>query len=515
MLLTKESILKYYEEKPYMVILFLGLILRLISAIFSQGYAFHDDHYLVLEASHSWVDGADYANWLPQNQKNPVPSGHSFFYVGIHFVLFHILKFVGFVDPKVKMVIIRIIHAFFSLLILKYTYKIVKKVSNEENLAIKATLFMAVLWFMPFLSVRNLVEFISIPFMFWGIWLILNSENKKYVLLHYLFAGFIIGLSFSVRFQTILFAGGVGLVLLFQKKIKGAIIYGVGILLSIILIQGGIDLFVWGRPFAEFTEYIKYNIENRYNYGPDNWHMYISVFGGMLVPPFSLLLLFGFFRNWKKYAIIFVPTLIFILFHNYFPNKQERFIFPVLPFVAVLGVVGWYEFANKSKFWKKHKKLLTGFNVYFWIINIAFLIFFTPISTKLSRIDVMYYFNNKKISKIILEDATHEEPKMLPKFYSNSWNHKVIRIGSKYLKNEAASDNAELNKLKDLPKNQWPEYILFCENIDLDKRVEYFKKFFPKLEHEKTIEPSKLDKIMYKLNTSNRNQTYYIYKVIK
>ena len=39
----------------------------------------HDDHFLVIEAAQSWVDGEDYNKWLPKNRKDGAPTGHSWF----------------------------------------------------------------------------------------------------------------------------------------------------------------------------------------------------------------------------------------------------------------------------------------------------------------------------------------------------------------------------------------------------------------------------------------------------
>ena len=51
-------------------ILFFGLVVRLIAAVFSQGYGMHDDHFLIIEASTSWVYGYDYNGWLPWSAGN-------------------------------------------------------------------------------------------------------------------------------------------------------------------------------------------------------------------------------------------------------------------------------------------------------------------------------------------------------------------------------------------------------------------------------------------------------------
>ncbi|MCB0484019.1 MAG: hypothetical protein KDC37_05600, partial [Flavobacteriales bacterium] len=53
---------------PLPTVLLLALVPRLVAAIFSKGYGMHDDHFLVIEAAQSWLDGFDYNRWLPWNQ---------------------------------------------------------------------------------------------------------------------------------------------------------------------------------------------------------------------------------------------------------------------------------------------------------------------------------------------------------------------------------------------------------------------------------------------------------------
>ncbi|MBK6526401.1 MAG: hypothetical protein IPG07_13170 [Crocinitomicaceae bacterium] len=69
--------------------------------------------------------------------------------------------------------------------------------------------------------------------------------------------------------------------------------------------------------------------------------MYVLVLMGSCLAPLGLLLGFGFFRSAKKYFYIFIPVLLFILFHSFYPSKQERFILPVLPLFIILGVLGF------------------------------------------------------------------------------------------------------------------------------------------------------------------------------
>jgi len=79
--LTLKEIRTYYSEYPFKVIFFIALLVRIIAAIFSKGYGWHDDQFLIIEVAQSWVDGIDYYGWLPTQDGLGQPEGFSFFYV--------------------------------------------------------------------------------------------------------------------------------------------------------------------------------------------------------------------------------------------------------------------------------------------------------------------------------------------------------------------------------------------------------------------------------------------------
>src|SRR3954469_22024674 len=101
-------IAKYWKEKPLTLILLVAAFFRLLAVIFSKGYGMHDDHFLVIEAAQSWVDGHDYNYWLPTITKTVTkPTGHSLLYPGLHYLFFRALQFSGIYDPQFKMYFVR------------------------------------------------------------------------------------------------------------------------------------------------------------------------------------------------------------------------------------------------------------------------------------------------------------------------------------------------------------------------------------------------------------------------
>jgi hypothetical protein len=501
----KEAIKKIWDEKPLVLIVLAGLFFRALAVVFSKGYGMFDDHFLVIEASQSWVDGYDYNNWLPSSGAKS-PDGHSLFYSGIHFLIFKYLKWRGLVDPQAKMYIIRALHALWSLLVITYGYKIVEHYAGLK-VARQAGMMLAILFFLPMMAVRNLVEFVCIPPLIIATWLMINPKSKDR-LLTYVWVGLWCSVAFNIRFQTLFFIGGIGLVLLFQKQWKKFILFGLLFSIGVFSVQGIVDIYIWHRPFAELAEYVKYNYANSEMYINGPWYKYIGVLAGMILPPISLFFMFGFMRSWKKYPMLFWPSFIFFVFHSSFPNKQERFIAPVIPFVIVLGAIGWSEYVATSKYWGNHKKLLKGCWTFFWIVNCIPLPFLSTTYSKKNRVESMTYLSQQKdLRSIIIEESEKDDFNQPALYYIGRWNVHVVGVTRNYSLYKAYEDY-----IGDPNIMVHPNYIIFFGKDDIDKRIAAFQKMFPDSHYKITIEPSFIDKVMTFLNPVNKNQTTYIYE---
>jgi len=465
----------------------------------------HDDHFLIIEPAQAWADGINYNNWLPGPNNSPQPDGHSLLYSGLHFLFFLICGFLHFNDPQLKMIVIRVLHAAFSLITVYYGYRLTEKLAGKEPAKLSG-LLLAIFWIMPFTSVRNLVEIVCIPFMLMGLWYIYKGFELKGNLRYYLLAGIIMGIGFSIRFQTAIFISGTALALLILKHWKPFFIFSSGVLLSIVLFQGIIDYFIWGYPFAEVGEYIRYNIAAAHDYITGPWYLYLLFLGGILIPPVSLFLFTGFIRTGKKHLLIFLPVLVFLVFHSIFPNKQERFILPVLPFLLMLGVIGWYEFVRTSKFWEKHPGLLRSCWAFFWVINIIGLFAVTPMYSKRARVESMVYLSRyKNIGCILQEDIYHGGVPMMPMFYLNQW----VGVGE-ITKERPQEKYAKL--IKWVIRKRYPRFVLFYGTENLEQRVKKVKELLPEIVYETTIRPGFIDDLLYRMNPRNTNQTIIIYR---
>lgn len=502
---------RFKDKHPFLFIMAIALVLRLVAVFFSKGFGMHDDHFLVIEPAASWADGTDYMKWLPGSPGNNGPEGHSFFYVGFHFLVMKLLQLFGIQNPQYVMFFIRLIHAFLSLLVVSFGYRIASLIT-ERKTAYKVALLLAVFWFIPFLSVRNLVEMVSIPFLMYGTLIILRQElirkanDPGYHQTSFLVAGFFLGMAFSVRYQSIIYTGGLGLALLVMRNWKGMLTTTVGFLASVIIFQGIIDFFIWHSPFAELIEYIRYNLGHAYEYQTLPWYHYILEIFGLLIPPISLMLLFGFFKEWKRHFLLFLPVLLFLVFHSIFPNKQERFILPVIPMFIVLGLAGWESFVDQTSFWKKNPKVLSALWAFFWLINITLLLFITPMFSKKARVESMTYLSRyDHLQYLIIEDISSNIVRFPPVFYTGQWPHyDAVTNETPY---------SEVAKWKDwsILENQ-PDFVLFYQPDQLEARVDSMKRFVPGLVFETRIDPSFMDQVIHRLNPVNANESITIYR---
>jgi len=486
---------RFWNEHPLASIIILALIPRLVAVIYSKGYGMHDDHFGPIEQPFIIMNDISY--WSTRT----TPHGHSIFYPLIHYILFQGFAVVGIQDPQAKMYVVRLLHAIYSLLVVFFGYKIAEVLSNRET-AKKTGLILALFWAFPFLSVRNLIEMVCIPPLMAGFYYALISKDDG--IKNAFIAGLWLGLAFVFRYQTLSITGTLGLVFLFRKEFKQMLLVAAGFIVTAVVVQGSVDIFAWGYPFASFREYMLYNATHGYDYTTGPWYNYALLVIGALIPPMSFFLIFGFYRNWRKTVLIILPVMVFFVSHSLFPNKQERFIFPVVPIILTLGVVGWEIYIKESVFWQRRRIILKLLWIWFWIINILLLIPFSLYYSKRSRVETMYALYGKQISGIVMVGGSMGVTQP-PMFYAGMYPVPIYLINSN---NELAQTKTILDTTKILPN-----YAVFFGMEDIDNRVRNIESSLGlKLKPEKTIEASFLDDVFYRLNPrNNKNKTIFLF----
>ncbi len=510
-----ETYHSFSDKKKLYYVLAAALVLRLCAAIFSGGYAMHDDHFLVVETPSSWAYGFDSGSWFPETQeleleqgmrKELQPQGHSLFYPGVQFAFFSSMKFLGVENPKIQMLINRLMHGLLGVLVVYLSYFLTTMISTKKN-ALAIAWIAALGWALPFLSVRNLVEVLAIPALLGAVILALKGVHKNAIQLG-LLAGLLMAIGVSIRYQTVVFFGVFGLILLVQKHWQLAISIFFGFVVGFFLIQGLPEWIIWGKPFAEMIEYFAYNAsDKRHEYaealgGSTFGIKYFAVLAMLTIPILGAFWFFGFFRQWKKMSILFWPSVAFLVLHMAYENAQERFIFPILHVVLIIGFVGWEAFRTSSIFWQKRSTLWTSITKVSWSLNIILLLFVTTYYGKRARVESTSHLYESEYVEFVIHENTYDGYiPLLPLFYAKQWNRKVNRV-------EKISEYNNLASFKEKSVG----WIYFQGEEELEKRVEQAEMYFPNLEWIGTFEASFLDKIVKKLNPVNRNESILVYE---
>lgn len=512
---------------PLRSILFIALILRLLAAFFSQGYAFNDDHFDVITVAQNWLYGLPH--WLQPDD----PPRHSIFYTGIHYLIFYLLEAVGIESPSNKMLIIRLIHALYSLLVVYYGYKITKLLSTPSDARLVG-LILSVIWFMPFMSVRNLVEMVCIPPFLAAFYLMLKADKESHIAWKlWMAAGILFGLAFVIRYHSILFMGGAGLILLFRKQWMKIIWLSIGFIITAFLIQGTIDMIIFRYPFHSLVAYYEFNAQNENLLIVGPAYRFVLTVLGFLVPPVSLFLVYGFIKSRKIEMLMLSAALTFFAFHSIFPHKQERFILPLFPIIIILGVIGWRRHIAHSSFWIQHKKLLRYSWTFFWVLNITAALALAFTYSKKSRIAPLIFLSGKSDLKGIVIETSDNDVSNPPLFYlgalaieyedftldnNNTWSEfktnqktlpeEFIRVYTKGTGKTIAELEEEIAIFA-----QEPNYFIFTGKENLKQRVKNLKGIYPGLVFEKAIEASLYDRLLHFLNPRVHQDEYInIYK---
>jgi len=517
----------YKLQYPLQFVLIIAVILRILAGFFSKGFVFSDDHFCVIEQAQDWIYG--FSHDLNKHD----PPMHSVFYSGLHYYLFLFLEKLGITNPDIKMTINRLIHGLYSVLTVYYAYKITEIISSRKN-AYRVGIILATLWFMPFLCTKDLVEAVCIPLCLGAFYHLLKIDvQKNHHYKHWIFAGALLGIAFVLRMHTILFAGGAGIILLYKRYWVGSFLFAFSYLIIVSTIQGGIDAYFFEYPFHSVVAYFQYNSTHAYSYIVGPFYQYFLVILGFLIPPVSIFLMYGYFKARKIEPIIFTAGLVFFLFHSYFPNKQERFILPLLPFIVILGVIGWENYIETSDFWKKRQKWLHVSWRIFWVINLATCTLLIFTYSKKSQIEPLVYLSHKiPLRGIILETANNGSDLpaafYLGRFASSYpyYKQRLPEIEKLELQGRINAKDAiilyllphgkpiEQLKAEIEEMKKYPEYIVFSGSSQLQERVAHVKTYFPNLTFEKEIEPAFYDEILHFLNPGiHKDQHVSIFKI--
>lgn len=438
----KDKLLNIRKKHPLSVVLLIALFFKVIAMVFSKGYGFENEYFFYVETPNAWLDNIDYDGYS-------MPQGISLLYVTINYLIFGSFKLFGIHNPQWLMFFSRLIHGLLSLTVITLGYRITKILSDRKS-ALDVAWILALLWFVPYISVHTIAPAVSVPFILYGTLLVVKQEKLRNELknnnLHrtsFIIAGVFFALGFSIWYYSILLYLAIIIVLSAKKNIKGSTMTLIGFLVTVGVTQTVPDLIVWGRPLVELRAFIS-------NIGDISLNIQMS-----------------------HYAIAIVTALIITTFLTYRKNSLKN---------------------------SKHNRAQRYLCAFGMFINFILLITTTLMYSNKPEVKAMTHLSkDKNVNMFIINDEYSDKAKRPPLFYEKNWSDYIV----------VNQDNIE----KTSTLNNEADYIVFRGNSNMNVRLEAMKKYYPNLKHEVTYKPY-FAYIMYKwLNHSTTDGCVSIYKV--
>jgi len=117
---------------------------------------------------------------------------------------------------------------------------------------------------------------------------------------------------------------------------------------------------------------------------------------------------------------------------------------------------------------------------------------------------MMYLSNYENVGTIMYNSYRAYSNVMCPRSYLGQW-----------VMEQSITSDLPVEELKDYVLNDstyQPRFILFFEEVDLDKRIAETKEFFPDIVFEKKFNPGLIDRVVHWLNPINANETITLYR---
>ena len=395
-------------------VLLLGGALRLLAAVFSQGFLASDDHHVVISAADQIASGAGL----------PPTYARSALLPGVIAGIMTATRTLGIHDPGIEMMAVRLVQAGYSLFVVYFVYRILASPSlssppdRSASPAFIGALLTAVFFAMPVTSVHQLEESVCQVPLLAAYWWWQRSAGGRRSSVFGLATGAALGVALILRFPLIGLIGAFLLIAAFQARPVAPKVSLLAGLLLIVVAQGYSNALINHEWWYSFKERLGPMLDpgrmaveaEGYPHNPP-WHYLLTLLAA-LIPPVSVLLLASAVRAGieRRFLLLSVGVVAFLVSHSLIANKQERFVLPVLPLLFILMVAGLPWLAAWSGRWYR---TMWG---YFWTVNAALVLVLTFSFSKKDRVAPLLYVYRRHDATGVLV-AQYNQTFTVPAYY--------------------------------------------------------------------------------------------------
>jgi len=391
-------------ERCLFIVLSVAIVLRVVAVIYARGYLASDDFFETVRIAVDWAHGRvwdanGFLNW------HGAKSGGVMRSPIYNFILAGGLKlgmWLGLGTLAAQMFLIRSVLALFSLLPVYYGFRFAWERSNPAT-ALNVGLLLAAFYPVPFLSVRALIEVAAGNLLVPGLYYADRSWRTASVCAA-LWSGLFVAGIWIVRPQALVVAAPVGLLLLGRRwQWRRAVAFAIPVA-AVALAEGLLEIPVTGRFFGAMINYWHANLHKPPISGP--WYRYLLLITAAYIPPFSIWIFAAAARPSVRRGlpVWWWSVVIFLVAHSAFTYKQERFIFPIIAPLIVLGGLATGSLPSGRWYGSRTFKRIAW--SYFWIVNVALLIVFTLTYSHRGRVEPFVYIGDRGDARGIVVDCT-------------------------------------------------------------------------------------------------------------
>ncbi len=503
------DIRKIVSTYPLATVLTVAIVLRALAVIFSKGYMASDDHFETVSIAYNWLRNGGPLNsdgFLTWASHAPEEIGRFPLYNLFVYGVVKVCNMVGMESLDTIMYPMRAVNAALSLISVWAVFKITHIVTASQKWSFVAGMVMAAHFGMSYLSVRNLIEVAGGHFWILAIlayYLFVRDKNQKWLII----AGLLTGLAWMLRFQIAFAVIPVPFILWYENKsLKPAMIFS-GSVLGMILLSGFIDLLFLNKFLASTLNHLGQGMGEGKLYNTIHL-IYPAVILSFFIPPISLLVFYLAFRKrfWGNHLMITITSFSFIFFHSFVANRQERFMIPILPVLAVIAILVLWHHKKENGILFNNKKFKYSFFGFAFLINFILFFPFTLNYSHKGLIDPIVWLENNQDETPTVFFLSPDKNRLIPIDYGG-----LELIDSCVAYNWADLDS-DLFRAKD-----FDYFVLFPPREELlESHKDSIIKRFGNIELTHHSAPSAIDYILHKLNPRhNSTNEAWVFKSVK
>ncbi|MCA8956351.1 MAG: hypothetical protein KDC87_09765 [Planctomycetes bacterium] len=299
---------------------------RVPAILWSRGYTFFDEQFQYLDPAHHLATGA------PFLQTHEWVSGiRSWVFPGIVAGFLRVARWLGVEGPENELCVVRLCLGLFSLLAVYGVFELVRA-ARLAQYRTAVLLLGANNGILVYQGVHPNGAAFSCGLVVFGLGLVAAPGKVRALV-----AGLAVGLAACCRPQDGLFAASICVMGIATRRFRDIGAFAAGSL-TMVLVQGLVDVHTWGGFLHSGIEYVRFNLAHSSDWGGQSPFTYLMVV--LLLAPLAHTGLRLTFASGMRLPWVAFAVLVSLLAHQVLDRRAPRFVTPSLALIILFWAIG-------------------------------------------------------------------------------------------------------------------------------------------------------------------------------